>query len=133
MTSDATIKEIITLKSIAMVGLSPNQTRPSHGVARYLLAHDYHIIPVNPGHDEILGLKCYPTLRDIPETVELVDVFRRPEHALSVAQETVEIGAKAFWLQLGIVNDEAIRLVEEAGLLAVQNRCLKIEHARLTL
>lgn len=133
MTSDALIKQILALKSIAVVGLSPNQTRPSFGVARYLLAQDYHVIPVNPGHDEILGLKSYPTLRDIPETVDLVDVFRRPEHVLPIAKEAVEIGAKAFWLQLGIVNDEAIQLVEKAGLLAVQNRCLKIEHARLML
>jgi predicted CoA-binding protein len=133
MTADATIREILALKSIAVVGLSPNQTRPSHGVAHYLLAQGYHIIPVNPGHDEILGLKCYPSLRDIPETVDLVDVFRRPEYVLPVAEEAIEIGAKVFWLQLGIINDEAIRLVEEAGLLAVQNRCLKIEHARLIL
>ena len=130
MSSDATIEQILALKTIAVVGLSPKETRPSHGVARYLLAQGYHIIPVNPGYDEILGLKCYPSLRDIPEPVEVVDVFRRSEEALPVAAEAIAVGAKALWLQLGIVNDEAVRRAEEAGLLAVQDRCLKIEHAR---
>ena len=113
-----------------MVGLSPKAERPSHGVARYLLAQGYRIIPVNPAHEEILGLKCYPSLKEVPEPVEVVDVFRRTEYAVPMAEEAIAVGAKAFWLQLGIVNDEAVRLAEEAGLLAVQNRCIKIEHER---
>ena len=118
------------MQTIAVVGLSPRAERPSYGVARYLLAQGYRIIPVNPAHEEILGLKCYPSLKAIPEPVEVVDVFRRAEHALPVAEEAVAIGARALWLQLGIMNDEAVRLAEEAGLLAVQNRCIKIEHER---
>jgi predicted CoA-binding protein len=131
--SDTTIREILEMKTIAVVGLSPNETRPSYGVAKYLLGQGYTIIPVNPGHTEILGQRSYPSLAEIPEPVDIVDVFRRPEHVVPIAQEAVAAGAKAFWLQLGIVNDDAIKTVEEAGLLAVQNRCLKIEHARLLL
>ena len=130
MITEATIDRILILHTIAVVGLSPKAERPSHGVARYLLAQGYCIIPVNPAHEEILGLKCYPSLKEVPEPVEVVDVFRRAEHAVPMAEEAIAVGAKAFWLQLGIVNDEAVRLAEEAGLLAVQNRCIKIEHER---
>ncbi|MFC1619009.1 CoA-binding protein [Candidatus Neomarinimicrobiota bacterium] len=131
--SDTTIKKILEMKTIAIVGLSPNETRPSYGVAKYLLGQGYTIIPVNPGHMEILGQRSYPSLAEIPEPIDIVDVFRRPEHVVPIAQEAVAVGAKAFWLQLGIVNDDAIKIVEDAGLWAVQNRCLKIEHARLLL
>ncbi len=124
------IDQILTLHTIAVVGLSPKAERPSHGVTRYLLAQGYRIIPVNPAHEEILGLKCYPSLKEVPEPVEVVDVFRRTEYAVPMAEEAIAAGAKAFWLQLGIVNDEAIQLAEAAGLLAVQNRCIKIEHER---
>ncbi len=128
--TEATIDKILTLHTIAVVGLSPKAERPSHGVARYLLAQGYRVIPVNPAHEEILGLKCYPSLKEVPEPVEVVDIFRRTEYAVPMAEEAIAIGAKAFWLQLGIVNDEAIQLAEAAGLLAVQNRCIKIEHER---
>ena len=130
MITEATIDRILILHTIAVVGLSPKAERPSHGVARYLLAQGYRVIPVNPAHEEIIGLKCYPSLKAIPEPVEVVDVFRRAEHAVPMAEEAIAVGAKAFWLQLGIVNDDAVRLAEEAGLLAVQNRCIKIEHER---
>ncbi|UCH62469.1 MAG: CoA-binding protein [Fidelibacterota bacterium] len=130
MSTEATIESVLAMHTIAVVGLSPKVERPSHGVTRYLLAQGYRVIPVNPGYDNILGLKCYPSLGAIPEPVEVVDVFRRAEHAVSVAEEAIAVGAKALWLQLGIVNDEAVRLAEEAGLLAVQNRCIKIEHER---
>jgi len=130
MITEATIDRILAMRTIAVVGLSPKAERPSHGVARYLLAQGYRIIPVNPAHEEILGLKCYPSLKEVPEPVEVVDVFRRTEYAVPMAEEAIAVGAKAFWLQLGIVNDEAIQLAEAAGLLAVQNRCIKIEHQR---
>ena len=130
VSTEAAIDKILTLHTIAVVGLSPKAERPSHGVARYLLAQGYRIIPVNPAHEEILGLKCYPSLKEVLEPVEVVDVFRRTEYAVPLAEEAVAIGAKAFWLQLGIVNDEALQLVEAAGLLVVQNRCIKIEHER---
>lgn len=130
MNAEQAIKQILAMQTIAVVGLSPKAEHPSNGVARYLLSQGYTIIPVNPGHDTILGLQAYPSLKAIPEPVDVVDVFLRAEFVESVAQEAVAIGARAFWLQLGIINDEAVRIAEEGGLLAVQNRCLKIEHAR---
>lgn len=132
MSTDTIIKQILDYKTIAMVGLSPKPERPSYGVAQYMLEHGYIIIPVNPGHEEILGQTSYPSLADIPVPVDIVDVFRRPEHTVPVAEDAVAMGAKAFWLQLGIVNDQALQVAEKGGLLTVQNRCIKIEHARLT-
>ncbi|MFB0515990.1 MAG: CoA-binding protein [Candidatus Neomarinimicrobiota bacterium] len=129
MSTEAIIEKILAMNTIAVVGLSPREDQASNAVARYLLAQGYRIIPVNPGHNEILGLKSYSSLRDIPEPVEVVDVFRRPEYIVPIAEEAAAIGAKALWLQLGIVNDEAVRVAESAGLLAVQNRCLMTEHA----
>ncbi len=129
---DETISSILKMHTIAVVGLSPKEDRPSIDVARYLLDHGYKIIPVNPGQDEILGHKCYPNLSAIPEPVDLVDVFRRPEHCPPIAEQAVAISAKALWLQLGIVNDDAARIASNAGLLVVMDRCIKIEHARLS-
>ena len=129
--TDEMIEAILDFKTIAVVGLSPNPGRASHSVSRYLLANGYRIIPVNPGHDEIMGFKTYPTLADIPEPVEIVDVFRRAEYTPAIAEKAVAIGAQAFWLQLGISNDEAMQTATAGGLLAVQNLCIKIEHARL--
>ncbi len=128
MNSNQVIERILAMKTIAVVGLSPNAARPSNDVARYMLAHGYRLIPVNPSHDEILGLRAYPSLHEIPEPVEVVDVFRRQEYTPAVAQAAAAAGAKALWLQLGIVNDEAISIAEQAGLLAVQDLCIKIEH-----
>jgi len=130
MPNDDTIRRILAMKTIAVVGLSPKEERPSNGVARYLIAQGYQVIPVNPGHDTILEQKSYPTLADIPVPVDVVDVFRRSELVPPVAQEAAAIGAKALWLQLGIGNDEAAALAEQKGMLFVQNRCIKIEHAR---
>ncbi len=127
---DDTINRILKMRTIAVVGLSPKPERASHDVARYLLDQGYKIIPVNPVQEEILGLKCYPNLSAIPEPVDLVDVFRRPEHCAAIAEEAVAIGAKALWLQLGIANDEAARLASDGGLLVVMDHCIKIEHAR---
>jgi hypothetical protein len=127
---DNTISRILKMHTIAVVGLSPKPDRASHDVARYLLNQGYKIIPVNPGQDEILGLKCYPNLSAIPEPVDIVDVFRHPEHCLPIAKEAVAIGAKALWLQLGIVNDDAARIASDAGLLIVMDHCIKIEHSR---
>ena len=128
--TDDTINRILKMHTIAVVGLSPKPERASHDVARYLLDQGYKIIPVNPVQEEILGLKCYPDLSAIPEPVDLVDVFRRPEHCAAIAEEAVTIGAKALWLQLGIANDEAARLASDGGLLVVMDHCIKIEHAR---
>ena len=128
--TDDTINRIFKMHTIAVVVLSPKPERASHDVARYLLDQGYKIIPVNPVQEQILGLKCYPDLSAIPEPVDLVNVFRRPEHCAAIAEEAVAIGAKALWLQLGIANDEAARLASDGGLLVVMDHCIKIEHAR---
>ncbi len=117
-------------KNIAMVGLSDNPYRPSHFAAIYMLAEGYNIIPVNPKCTEILGRKCYPTLADIPEPVEIVDVFRKSSDVVPIAEEAIAIGAKVLWLQLGVINEEAAAKAYAAGLEVVMDRCVKIEHAR---
>lgn len=117
-------------KVIAIVGLSPKVDRSSHGVAKFLLARGYDIIPVNPACTEILGLKCYPDLAAIPRAVDMVDVFRKSEDVLPIAQDAIRIGAKSLWLQLGVINPQAAALAEAAGLAVVQDHCLKIEYAQ---
>jgi len=115
---------------IAIVGLSPKADRPSHAVAQFLLARGYDIIPVNPACAEILGRRCYPDLAAIPRAVDMVDVFRKSEDVLPIAQDAIRIGAKSLWLQLGVVNLQAAALAEAAGLAVVQDHCLKIEYAK---
>ncbi|MCB2225071.1 MAG: CoA-binding protein [Desulfarculaceae bacterium] len=118
-------------KRIAVVGLSDKPHRASNMVARYLLDRGYDIIPVNPALDEVMGLKSYPDLKSVPGPVDVVDVFRRSETVPPVAREAAEIGAKMLWLQLDVVHDQAAAAAREAGLMVVQNACLKVEHARL--
>ena len=126
-----TIRTILsTTKTIAIVGLSPRPERPSYFVGSYLSYEGYRIIPVNPRATEILGQKSYPDLLSIPEKVDMVNVFRQPEECLEIAQQAVQIGAKTLWLQLRVVNLEAARVAEEAGLRVVMDRCVKIEHGR---
>ncbi|MFL5734531.1 MAG: CoA-binding protein [Chloroflexia bacterium] len=115
-------------KTIAMVGLSSKATSPSLAVATYLQSQGYRIIPVNPSETSVLGEKAYPALGDIPERVDVVDVFRRAEQTPAIAREAAEIGAGVLWLQLGIANHEAARIAGEAGLTVVMNRCMKVEH-----
>ncbi len=119
-------------KTIAMVGLSADPMRPSHFAAIYMQAEGYKIVPVNPRYagQTILGETVYASLKDIPFPVDIVDVFRRPEECPALAEEAVQIGAKVFWIQLGIESEEAGRIAKSAGLQFVQNRCVKIEHAR---
>ena len=124
----ADIEAILKMKRIAVVGLSSDPTRPSYDVARYLQRQGYTIIPVNPNEAEVLGEKAYPSLSAIPEPPEVVDVFRRPEHAGPVVDEAAQVGAKAVWLQLGVVNEEAAHKAREAGMLVVMDRCMKVEH-----
>ena len=119
------------MKTIAVVGMSPKPERPSHYVALYLQENGNTIFPVNPGHKKIAGLICYPNLLEIPVDVDVVDVFRRPEHVLPIAEATIEIGAKALWLQDGVINEEAARLAEEAGLMVVMNDCMLRQHQKL--
>ena len=115
-------------KIIAVVGLSDKPSRPSYDVSRYMQAHGYQIIPVNPSCTEILGEKCYPDLKSIPVPVDMVNVFRKSEDCLPVAKEAVAIGAKSLWLQLGVINQEACDYAESHGLNVVMDKCLKIEH-----
>ena len=112
------------MKTIAVVGLSPKPERPSHYVAKYLQDQGYRIIPVNPGHNELLGETSYATLQDIPESVDVVDVFCRPEHVDPIIDAAIEIDARALWLQDGVVNKAAAEWAEEAGLLVVMNDCM---------
>lgn len=129
----ATIRTILsTTRTIAMVGLSPRSERPSHFVGSYLHSEGYRVIPVNPQATEIFGERAYPDLLSIPDPVDLVDVFRRPEDCVEIARQAVAIGAKTLWLQLRIVNLEAARIAEEGGLRVIMDRCLKIEHGRYT-
>lgn len=118
-------------RTLAVVGLSAQWYRPSYFAAKYMQDHGYRVIPVNPNYREVLGEKCYPELRAIPEAVDLVDCFRRAEDIPPIADDAITIGAKVLWMQLGIVNEEAAKRASAAGLDVVMNRCVKIEHARL--
>ena len=118
-------------KVVAMVGLSPKEDRPSNLVARYLMAHGYTVIPVNPGQREILGQPCYASLKDIPAAVDMVDVFRNSADVPPIATDAIAIGAKSLWLQLGVINADAAAAASAAGLDVVMDRCPKIELARL--
>lgn len=121
---------LLRARTIAVVGCSPRPARDSHRIAAYLLEVGYRVVPVNPGHDAILGQRCYPDLRSIPHevAVDIVDVFRRPEEVPAVAEAAVERGAGALWLQLGVANAEAERLAAEAGLEVISDRCIMVEH-----
>lgn len=132
MSTDDTLRRILkNCKTIAVVGLSPEWHRPSHFVAKYMQEQGYHIIPVNPKHESILGERCYARLEDIPEPVDMVDVFRRPEDVPPIAASAVAIGAKCLWQQLGVASQEADTVARAAGLDSVMDRCVKVEHARL--
>lgn len=115
-------------RTIAVVGLSPKPERDSNSVARYLQGVGYRVIPVNPGNEEILGERSYASLSDIPEQVDIVDVFRRAEHTPPIVREAVAIGAKAVWLQQGIRSEESRRIAEEAGVDYVEDQCIRTVH-----
>jgi predicted CoA-binding protein len=119
--------------TIVIVGASPKPWRPSHGVMRYLLEHGYRVLPVRPHVKEVLGVPCVPSLADVEEPIDLVDVFRRAEFCPAVAEEAVAVGAKAVWLQLGIVSPEARAIAEGAGLDYVENECTAIVHRTIRL
>lgn len=118
-------------KTFAIVGLSSKWYRPSYFAAKYMLDHGKHVIPVNPAYTEVLGQKCYPSLRDIPEQVDLVDCFRRSEEIMPIAEDAIAIGAKVLWMQIGVINEKAAKKAGAEGLEVVMNRCVKIEYARL--
>jgi len=120
-------------KTIAVVGLSANWYRPSYFAAKYMQEHGYKIIPVNPAYvgQEVLGERCYSSLEEIPESVDMVDCFRKSEDIEPIASQAVTIGAKIIWLQLGVKNESASEIASAAGMTYVENRCVKIEHGRL--
>ena len=122
---------LMRCRSIAVVGISANWYRPSYFAAKYMQDHGYQIYPVNPNYAEVLGRKCYPTIAAIPDPVDIVDCFRKPEEMVPLAREAVAKGAKVLWMQLGIRNDEAAAIAAAAGLEVVMNHCVKIEHARI--
>ena len=117
-------------RTIASVGLSPDELRASNFIGFYLRRHGYRVVPVNPKEKQILGETSYPSLSQIPFPVDVVDVFRRPEAVPAIAREAVAIGAKALWLQFGVISTEGARLAEEGGLSVIMDRCMKVEHAR---
>jgi uncharacterized protein len=118
-------------KTIAIVGLSPDKEKASNIVANYLIAHGYRIIPVNPGYDEILGLKSFRSLADIPDKIGIVDIFMRSEKVLPVVEEAIKLKPRAIWLQLGVINEEARKLVEDKGIAFFMNVCVKQEHEKI--
>ena len=127
----STEQEILkSSRVIAVVGLSPNHDRPSYRVASYLKEHGYRIIPVNPQHKEILGEPSYADLGSIPQPVDVVDVFRRSEEVPDIVEEAIKIGAKAVWLQEGVINERAATRAKEAGLLVVMDKCMFKEHQK---
>jgi predicted CoA-binding protein len=130
--SDEVLRQLLTeTRTIAVVGASANPDRSSNGIMGKLLEVGYRVIPVNPNETEVLGQRAYPTLAAIPEKVDLVNVFRRPEHTPAIADEAVAIGARALWLQQGIVNQDAAERAERGGLLVVMDSCIGVMHSLL--
>jgi len=131
---DQKMRDILTsTNTIASVGLSSNQEKESFWIVLYLKEQGYRIIPVNPTQTEIMGEKCYPSLSDIPDKVDVVQVFRKPEDVPPVVDEAIKIGAKIVWIQEGIVNNEAAQKAEEAGLQVVMDACMRAAHRRLNI
>lgn len=132
MNSDETMKEILlSAKTIASVGLSSNPEKESYGVAQYLKNQGYHVIPVNPTADEILGEKSYPDLESVPETIDVVQVFRKPEDVPPVVVGAIKVGAKTVWMQEGITSAAAAQTARAAGLQVVMDACMREAHKRL--
>ena len=128
----STEEEILkSSRVVALVGLSAKPDRPSNIVASYLKENGYRVIPVNPQEEKILGEVCYPDLNSIPEPVDVVDIFRRPEDVPPIVEEAIKVGAKAVWMQEGVINEEAAARAESAGLQVVMDKCMKKEHAAL--
>lgn len=119
------------VKTIAVVGISHKEERDSHKVAKYLKEHGYKMIPVNPKYKEVLGETCYPTLKDVPEHIDVVDIFRNVEIIPGIVDEAIAVKADVVWMQLGLVHNEAAGKARQAGLAVVMDKCIKIEHARM--
>lgn len=128
--SDAEIKQILSMKNVAVVGMSRDPSKDAHHVPKYLIENGYNVIPVNPTAEEILGRKCYKSLLDVPDKIDIVDVFRPSEHVPPIVKDAITKGAKVVWMQLGISNNEAAQEASEHGIKVVYNRCMLIEHRR---
>lgn len=132
MNNDQMMKDILlSAKTIASVGLSSNTGKESYWIAKYLKDQGYRVIPVNPTADEILGEKAYPDLESIPETIDVVQVFRKPEDVPPVVDSAIKVGAKVVWMQEGVVNEEAAQTARQAGLQVVMDACMRATHRRL--
>ena len=132
--SDQELKELLTnATTIAIVGASPNPDKASYGIMQKLLSVGYHVVPINPTETEILGQRSYPSLIDVPEPIDIVDVFRRPEDAPAIADDAVAIGAKALWLQTGISSEEAAARAQAGGLMVVMDTCIGATHSLLRI
>jgi len=129
--TDDEIKQIFSLKNVAVIGMSKNQEKAAHYVPKYLSQNGYNIMPVNPTAEEILDKKCYPSVEDIPEPIDIVDVFRPSDQVLPVVQQAIKMKPKVIWLQEGIHNAEADELARNEGIKVVFNRCMLAEHQRL--
>ena len=129
--NDDEIREILNFKTIAVVGCSPKEERPSHYVAQYLKEAGYRVIPVNPGYPSMLGEKCFPNLLEVPEKVDIVVIFRRSEHVFPIVQDAVQIGARALWMQDGVEHSLARDNASKAGLKVVMDDCIMRQHRRL--
>lgn len=131
LTRDEDIAELLrSTRTIALVGASDRPDRPSYGVMRYMQQHGYRVIPVNPREREVLGERSYPSLLDVPEPIDIVDVFRTPDAVPGIAREAVQVGAKVLWLQFNVISAEGIAIAEEGGMTVIADRCMKVEHAR---
>jgi len=130
--ADAVLELLQKYQTIAVVGLSSNPMRPSYAVTEYMQAAGYRIIPVNPNETEVLGEKSYARLEDVPEKIEIVNVFRRAEEVPPVVESAIRVGAKVIWMQLGIENDEAAEKARSAGLVVIEDACILVEHRRRT-
>ncbi len=129
--SDEEIRRILSLKNVAVVGMSRDPSKPAHFVPKFLLKHGYNVVPVNPFTGEILGLKAYPSLRDVPVEIDIVDIFRPSDQVYPVVKEALVKSPKVIWMQEGIYNEEAVRLARENKIVVVWNRCMMREHNRL--
>jgi predicted CoA-binding protein len=124
-------KILTEYRTVAIVGASSDPERPSFRVVRYLSQHGYHVIPVNPNEREVLAMTSYPSLSSVPDKVEVVDIFRKPEAVMPIVEEAIKIGAKAVWMQEGVINEEAAARAREAGLLVVMDKCMRKQHISL--
>jgi len=130
--SDSEIKQILSMKNVAVVGMSKDPNKDAHHVPKYLIENGYNVIPVNPTAEEILGRKCYKSLLDVPDKIDIVDVFRPSDHVPPIVKDAITKGAKVVWMQLGISNNEAAQEASKHGIKVVYNRCMLVEHGRLS-